>query len=838
MMTAGSVQGRVPQSATNRPVLGDERTPFLRFDSTVVPTNVVMPPKGRKELGPVTNVAVAGSWSSWTGRHEMVRIGDQLWELDTRTLGARLGQHEFKFIINSAWEGGANRVLPINLDGEIERSPAMIQRAVVDDFHMIRVFFRQSLPKGIHPTATLDPPVPVQWTEVVTEMEDAGISGYLFSQGIVTFIFDQRAYKRELPAATKVAVAGNFTGWDGSGGWGDKWVLRPGRIAGTWELSAQLEGMRLPAGEKDLMFKFVLNGNEWLDPPEQAPNAQPDGKGSVNLKLDLFRSGGAEIRVHTAEPLDMAQNYVLRLDGVADRPLGVLTTPEGVFDKLVSGKPMGVTLDKERNTTTYRLFAPRAKNVWLCFFDQPKAVAWEPEFKRYAPEKEYRMWKDPQDGVWELTTQELDIGRYYGFRVDGPEGNGESFDLFTVIGDPYGRAAATADGLTLVVDPDATNRWFRGWTDQQWVTPDPQDVMIYECHIRGMTVHPSSGAPPAQRGKYGGFMGTLGKGTGLDHLKTLGVNTIELLPVNEFSESTDPYNWGYTTVYYFAPESSYASDMTNGAAYYEFKQLVDDLHARGFAVVLDVVYNHVGGPNVFAMIDKKYYFRLHPDLSFYNHSGCGNDLRTEAPMMRKLIVDNILYFMKEFHVDGFRLDLAELIDMETMLAIRDAARAYNPKVILISEPWSPGRGENKYQLRGTGWSAWNNDFRYAAKDFALGWGNRDWLKNSVFGSVHTWALNPLQPVNYLESHDDKAFMDEISTAPGQDGRHLNDRDVAKNRLAATILFTSLGKPMMYEGQEFLRSKWGIHNTYNRGDAVNAIRWGDRDRPLARQALDY
>lgn len=826
-------------SATNRPALGGERTPYLRFDSSAAvtspaPARLLRRPAPR---APVTNVQVAGSWDVWTGRYDLAKTGEDLWELDTRTLGARLGRHEFKFIVNGAWEDGANRFLPINLEGEIEQPPAMIQRAVVDDFKMIRVFFRKSLPKGIEPVATLDPPVPVVWTEVVTEMEDARQTGYLFSQGVVTFLFDPAAYGLEVPTNTKVVVAGNFNGWDG-GGWNPQWVLAPGRLKGTWEGAVQLDGLRLPPGEKELVFKFVLDGRNWLNPPEGAPNALADGKGSVNLKLDLFRAGGAEIRVHTAEALDLTQNYVLRIDGVTERPLGVETTPDGVFFRFRSDKAMGVTLDKERGVTTYRLFAPRARHAYLMFFDGPMAVEWTPVFRRLPPAEEYRMWKDPADGVWEITTRGLDIGRFYGFRVDGPFGDGEMFDALNVVGDPYGRAAASADGLTMVVDPDATNQWFSGWTDRDWTTPEPQDVVIYECHVRGMTVHPSSRAPAAVRGKYAGFMGTKGKGTGLDHLKELGVNTIELLPVNEFSENSDPYNWGYSTVYYFAPESSYAAEPEAGSAYYEFKQMVDDLHNEGFAVVLDVVYNHVGGPNIFSTIDKKYYFRLNPDLSFSNHSACGNDLRTEAPMMRKLIVDHIRYFMEEFHVDGFRLDLAELIDMETMLAIRDAARAINPNAILISEPWSPGRGENKYQLRETGWSGWNNDFRYAAQNFVMGRGNREWLRESVFGSVNTWALNPLQPVNYVESHDDRAFMDEITSNPDHDGRKLNDADTARNRLAATLVYTSLGKPMIHEGQEFLRSKWGIKNSYNRGDAVNAVRWSDRDRPLAGQALEW
>jgi pullulanase len=828
----------VVSSATNRPALGREATPYLRFDSSVAPTNR---PRGFwsrlfRSNPRATNVQVAGSWDAWTGRYDLAEISDDLWELDTRTLGARLGQHEFKFIVNGDWEWGANRAIPFNLFSEIERVPAIVAQATIEDFKMIRVHFKKSLPKGIEPTATLCPAVPVAWTEVVTELEDARKTGYLLSQGVVTFLFDEATYGLEVSTNSRVVVAGNFNGWDGGGG-NAQYVLAPGDLPGVWESVAQLDGMRLPPGERDLVFKFVVDGQEWLEPPKESPNALPDGQGSVNLKLDLMRSGGAEIRVHTAEPLDLTINYSLRIDGVFERPIGVQTTPDGVFNKIYSDKPMGATLDKERNLTTYRFFAPRARNAWLCFFDRPMAVTWTPTFTRFAPVEEYRMSKDA-DGVWELTTRGLDVGRYYGFRVDGPEGDGEGFDAETVVGDPYGRAAATANGLTLVIDPDATNEWFRGWTDHGWKTPARKDAVIYECHVRGLTIDPSSGAPAAERGKFGGLMATLGKGAGLDHLKELGVNAIELLPISEFIETDDPYNWGYATVYYFAPESGYASDPLNGSAYYEFKQMVNDLHNEGFAVVLDVVYNHVGGPNIFATIDRKYYHRLNPDLSFSNHSACGHDLRTESPMLRKLIVDNIVYFMKEFRIDGFRLDLAELVDMETMLAIRDAAQAINPNVLLISEPWSPGRGENKYELRGTGWSAWNNDFRYPAKNFVRGWGNREWLREGIMGSVNTWAEAPIQPVNYVESHDDRALADELTINPDNDGRKLNETDAARNRLVATILYTSLGKPMIYEGQEFMRSKWGIKNTYNQGDKVNAVRWGDRDRPIARRTLDY
>lgn len=835
-----------PQSPTNRALLGETASHVLRYEYPLNPALKRLRKGYTKFEQPypsaanATNVQVAGSWDSWTGRYDMVKAAGTLWELDTRTLPARFGRHEFKFIVNDEWEMGPNRYLPLNMSGEIEMPSPYIYSTLIDDFQTINVLYRRDIPPGARLSAELDPPVPMEAVAVLDGDWDARRSGYIRSRELLTFVFDQAAYGLTLPPETKVTVAGTFNGWDTGGGWNQAWVLRPTRIPGIWEGHVQVDSFRMVPGEnREMLFKFVLDTHQWLVPPENAPNARYDETGNLNLVLDLQKMGCARIQVKTQERLDLTQAYVVTVRGVEDEALSSMATPGGVFDLFLSDKPLGVTLNKEHNTTTYRLFAPRAKQVWLSLYDRPDYVQWEPVFKRFKPVEEFAMSPDPADGVWEITLQGLDVGQYYMFRVDGPSGDGENFDKFSPVGDPYARAAATANGCSLVVDPDATNQWFSGWTDQNWVIPDLQDSIIYECHVRGMTIHPSSKVTPARaRGKYGSLMKTLGKGTGLDHLRNMGVNMIEFLPVSEFSESDDPYNWGYSTVFFFAPESSYASQTNNGAAYYEFKQLVNDLHNQGFGVILDVVYNHVGGPSPFNLIDKKYFFRLYPDFTFSNFSGVGNDVRSESPMTRQFIVDNILYFMKEFHIDGFRFDLGELIDLETMMAIRDAARELNPKVILISEPWSPGRGENKSQLRGTGWAAWNNDFRYAAKDFARGWANRDWLKNSVFGSVNTWALNPLQSINYLESHDDMAFMDEISSAPGRDGRKLNETDVAINRLAATVLFTSLGSPMLYEGQEFLRSKWGINNTYDKGDAVNAVRWTDRQRPLARESMEY
>lgn len=817
---------------TTYPVVAEEPplTPEERFlpGLTATPWLTYQNPQAQ-------SVVMAGSWDDWAGRHPLT-LKDGVWVLDMRPVKVRFGRHEFKFIVNDDWESGENRFLYVNEEHLLERPPGIIAKAAIDGRNDITVYFKRGVDEGANVTAWLEPEVELEGWRMLSNKETGFRQGCVVVGGSVTFAFDERTYGRKLDPTARVAVAGNFNGWDGSGR-NARWQLRDDDNDDVWELTTQLPGLRPPPGEETLEFKFVVNGDQWLAPPQDAPNAVSDGKGNTNLLLDPEGGGATVLKIRTKAPLDLSKSYVVAVQGVYEKTVRRMASPEGVFNTFVSEKAMGVRLDREQAATTYRLFAPRASEVHLCLFDSPYHARYRPDFQWLEPEERYPMWKDPEDGVWEISLLGLDVGQYYAFNVDGPKGDGESFNPDAAIGDPYARAAAHAQNNPIVVDPGATNKWFSGWTDQGWIAPKIQDAVIYETHVRDLTMHPSSGVPEAQRGKYMGLIASEGTGTGLDHLREMGFNMIELLPVAEFNNGINDYNWGYATTYFFAPEASYGHDAVHGAPFYEFKNMVNQLHRRGFGVILDVVYNHVGSPNLFSMLDKKYYFRLNPDYTYSNFSGVGNDFRSESPMARKLIVDNILYWMTEHHVDGFRLDLAELIDLDTLWAIRDAARAVNPDVLLISEPWS-FRGEHKYQLTGSGWSAWNNDFRYAAKDFVAGRGNRDGLKNCIFGSVDTWASDPLQPVNYVESHDDMALADELSTAPGHDGRLLIESDVKQNRLAATLIFTSLGIPMICEGQEFLRSKRGVHNSYDKGDVINALNWEDRKRPLAAEAMEY
>ncbi len=821
LLTASSVL------AASEPIL----TPSLRAYPGVTPTATLQ----YRHPG-VSEVLVSGSWDAWTTRTAMEQEEDD-WTLDVQALELPAGRHEYKFIVRGDWEPGPNRAFYINEEGLLERPSDRILSARIEAPDSIHVVVADPIPSEATLQATLRPAVEFESFEPRSGLEEARFSGYHIQDETIGFLLDETVYGLELGPSDRVSVAGSFNGWNPQHT-ESHWQLehdedRPG----WWTTTLPLDQTAPPAGEADRLFKFVVNGSRWLSPPENALNAVDDGQGNVNLRIETETPSKTLFVLRAAQRLDLGKAYTIYIDGIEERPLWApVTAGLGLFDYLKTDKTLGVELDRERGVTTYRLFAPRASSVVLCMYDQPFHEVHEPEHRRIPPTGRYPMWQD-DDGVWEISRTGLDIGKYYSFNVDGPRGPGEGFNPFAQVGDPYALAVPHARNNPMIIDPDATNQWFAGWTDDDWEIPPHEDLIIYETHVRHFTMHPSSGVAPKLRGKFAGVTDTLGRGTGLDHLKALGVNAIQFMPIQEYDNNEDDHSWGYATTYFFAPEASFGLEPLTGSQYYEFKTLVNELHNQGFAVLIDVVYNHAGWPNVFEWIDRKYYFRLNDDYTYSNYSGVGTDFRSESPMMRRLIIDNVLFWMKEFHIDGFRFDLAELIDMETLMQLRDEARAVNPDVILISEPWS-FRGEHKSQLRGTTWAAWNNDFREAAKGFAWGHHNRDWLAQAIFGSLQTWTETPIQAVQYVESHDDMALADELSSAPGRDGRALLPEDIQRNKLAATTTLTALGIVMIAEGQEYLRSKHGISNTYDRGDEINSLNWNDRDRPGAREAMQY
>ncbi|MCC5850140.1 MAG: hypothetical protein JJU29_18805 [Verrucomicrobia bacterium] len=778
------------------------------------------------------DLRISGSWDAWEEKHEMVQVSPGLYAFNLGGLGLPFGRYEFKFIHDREWESGENRLVYVNDNGMIERPPRVIAQSLIDTEHLIRLQLNEAPAEREDVAIEMDPDYGVARLEWVVPALDSSVSGYRFVDNDVEFVFDPAAYGMSVQAVRQVSVAGGFNGWDPNSGHtqmtrqaDDLWTVRIPY--------AYIDGKITDA---HILFKFVVNGN-WMNPPDGAPNAMLEpGTPHMNLSLPRGGEGRTELHVHTARPIDLRDPPGLIIRGLHESQLRVRPTPGAILDTLASDKPMGVTLDRDAEQTVFRLFAPRAIQVDLGLFDGPYHRTAE---EVPVPPAEILPMNRDEDGVWELSLDGLRVGQYYAFRVEGPQGDGEGFNRNRWLGDPYAYAVSLAEGNSIVVDLEAVEAPFEGWSEAARSLRIPwEDQVIYETHVRHFTWDDSSGVQADLRGTYLGFLATEGLETGLDHLQALGVNVIQFMPIHEFPNGFEVrHDWGYATDFFFAPESSFALNPREGSQVHEFRHLVNELKERGFAVFLDVVYNHIGGVNVFNAIDRKYYFRLNPDFTNMNFSGVGNDVASERPMMRRLIVESVLFWVEEYGIDGFRFDLGELIDDETLLEIEREIREKHPHVVLHSEPWS-FRGHHKDFIGRTSWGAWNDQFREPAKRFVTGRGDLDNMRMAIRGSVETWATHPIQSVNYMESHDDYSLVDELTSNPGRDGRQLSERDERIHKLAATLIMGSLGVPMITEGQDWMRSKHGIRNTYNRGDELNALRWDDRDREHARQVSEY
>ncbi len=355
--------------------------------------------------------------------------------------------------------------------------------------------------------------------------------------------------------------------------------------------------------------------------------------------------------------------------------------------------------------------------------------------------------------------------------------------------------------------------------------PGWQDLIVLEAHTRDLVAR-----LPENRDidRPLGFADLCRYAEGEDFYPAqLGVNAIELQPVQENdSPAHADYHWGYMTANYFAPASSYASDPKSGSQIEEFRELVSSIHQRGMAVILDVVYNHVGEPAHLMYIDKLYYFHLEGEGVLTNWSGCGNDLRCDAPMAKRIVIESLKHLVTFYGVDGFRFDLADLVGKAVLKDVEKALKAVKPDVILIAEPWS-FRGHIGRDLRDTGYASWNDGYREALKHYVRGGVDPDTLFHFIKGSPDDYASWPAQTVNYTESHDDRVWIDVITEQPDHNGSSPTVNDQRRTRMMAALLMMSIGIPMLHAGQDFLFSKGGVNNTYQRGD-LNAL---DYDRRI-------
>ncbi|MDI6604033.1 MAG: type I pullulanase [Thermoanaerobacteraceae bacterium] len=439
--------------------------------------------------------------------------------------------------------------------------------------------------------------------------------------------------------------------------------------------------------------------------------------------------------------------------------------------------------------------------------------------------------------------------------------------------DPYAKAL-TVNGTTgVVIDLSKTNP--EGWdNDIKPPFDKPTDAIIYEMHVRDFSASPDSGIK--NKRKYLAFTeinttGPDGIKTGLSHLTELGITHIHLLPiqdfesVNELEENYDwgytphlipkdipactlagTYNWGYDPYHYFVPEGSYSTDPTNPAARIkEAKEMVLALHKAGIRIIMDVVYNHtfITGKSIFDMVEPGYFYRHNPDGSYSNGSGCGNETASERPMMKKLILDSLKYWITEYHIDGFRFDLMALHDIDTIKEIEKIVHNIDPSILIYGEPWaggqsalSPDKQFVKGRQYGLSVSVYNDNIRNTIKGFpdddsrgfATGKiGLENEIKRGVVGSIKyndviwDFALNPSESINYVSCHDNLTLWDKIAKSNPEDTEKTR---IQMDKLCNMIILTSQGIPFIQGGEEMLRTKQGINNTYNSGDAINQIDW--------------
>lgn len=497
------------------------------------------------------------------------------------------------------------------------------------------------------------------------------------------------------------------------------------------------------------------------------------------------------------------------------------------------------------NATAFRVFAPTALRVSVVVY--PSAQA--------SQGREIPMYSD-SNGTWHAEVSGDLNGKCYTYRVTCGSESREAAD-------PYAIALTVNGKRSVVVDLSATNP--EGWEyDTRPPLESPTDAVIYEMHVRDFSISSESGIPFG--GKYVAIAekGTsaVGESTGLDHLVELGVTHVHLMPVQDFAsvDETDPtaYNWGYDPYHFFVPEGSYSlAPNQPGSRITEFKKMVQALHKAGLRVIIDVVYNHTFsvGDNPLNVMAPGYYYRTCRQGKLTNGSGCGNEIATERPMARKLILDSLRHWVTEYHVDGFRFDLMALIDEYTVAQMRSELRAIEPSLLLYGEPWTGGPSGldpalmfTRGKQRGTGIAVFNDVFRNAIKGDNDGdvrgfvQGGQALERAIATGVVGSIAFgnelsgqsdSPEESVNYVSCHDNLTLWDKMGRCCPSDSRSDRIRMVL---LAQAIVLTSQGVAFIEGGSEMLRTKYGNSNSYGAGDAVNAFDW--HRKADNRQVFDY
>ena len=504
-----------------------------------------------------------------------------------------------------------------------------------------------------------------------------------------------------------------------------------------------------------------------------------------------------------------------------------------------------------KDATDFKLWAPTAEAVKLNLY----AMGSDSNIL------ETHQLTHDKNGVWNIKINGDLNGTYYTFQAKiGDNWLHETPGI-------YARAVGVNGNRAMVLDMESTNpeEWEK---DHGPKLPAPNNAIIYELHVRDMTIHPQSGVE--HKGKFIGLIEQNTKGpegikTGIDHLKDLGITHVHLLPsfdhysIDETNLDTPQFNWGYDPKNYNVPEGSYSTDPYNASVRIkEFKEMVKSFHDNGIGVILDVVYNHTGKTeeSLFNQEVPGYYYRHNEDGSYSDAAACGNETASERNMMRKFMLESLLYWTQEYHIDGFRFDLMGIHDVDTMNEIAQEIKKVNPDALLYGEGWTAKdsplpeekRALKKHMQQLQQIAAFSDDIRDGLKgsvfdDMDTGFvsgarGKEESIKFGVVGGIQhpqinydsvnyskaPWAKEPWQSISYTSCHDNHTLFDKLMISkPDSSEEEIK----AMHKLANAIVLTSQGIPFLHAGVEFLRSKDGEHNSYNLPDSINQIDWNQK-----------
>jgi len=472
------------------------------------------------------------------------------------------------------------------------------------------------------------------------------------------------------------------------------------------------------------------------------------------------------------------------------------------------------------------------------------------------------------NGVWQITVPENLKNNYYTFQVN--IGNTWSEEVV----DPYAKACGTNGLRAQVIDLKETNPvgWDKDKSPNFSVANKQTDALIYELHVRDASIHASSGIK--NKGKFLGLaeLGTknkTGQLTGLSHIKELGVTHIHLLPFYDYNsvdetKSAVQYNWGYDPVNYNIPEGSYSTNPSDGKVRIrELKELIKTMHSNGLRIIMDVVYNHTAltKNSNFNILVPDYYYRKRADGSFSDASSCGNETASEKAMFQKFMIESVVYWVNEYHIDGFRFDLMGIHDIQTMNMISDTLHKIKPSIVLYGEGWTSSSSplpedkralkKNAAQLNGI--AVFSDDMRDGIKgsvfnidDRGFATGNTSNSESVKFGVVaagkhpqinyskvnyskEPYTAGPAGLINYADCHDNNILWDKIELS----FKSASAAERTKmHELAYAIVLTAQGASFLHAGTEFLRTKNGVENSFDKGDVVNGIDWNLKTKNMA------